>query len=203
MSKSTKKLVKEYIDNCTIHGVPRLVKSKNTLLRIFWFLLIISSLGGCSFFILSSTMDYLNYDVISNFNVHNSVPMELPTVTICNMNSYKHKMNYTIDQMLIKCRVENTNCNSSHFEKKQISSYTCYSFNNGKIPFDDNNVIATTARQGFLYGISLRLFAGLQNETDLYINGFLVFIHNRTELPLIEQALQVSGGLYSRIMVIL
>ena len=106
MSKSTKKLVKEYIDNCTIHGVPRLVKSKNTLLRIFWFLLIISSLGGCSFFILSSTMDYLNYDVISNFNVHNSVPMELPTVTICNMNSYKHKMNYTIDQMLIKCRVK-------------------------------------------------------------------------------------------------
>ncbi len=122
--KTLKELLQEYADNCTIHGVPRIVKSKYQILKLFWFVLIMSSLGGCSFFILSTTMDYLNFDVISNFNVHYSVPMELPTVTICNMNSYNQRANYTIEQMLLTCKVENSNCNSSHFEKLQISSYT-------------------------------------------------------------------------------
>lgn len=196
-----KVLLNQCAHNSTIHGVAKLINSKNTLLRLFWLILIISSLAGCSFFILSSTMDYLNYDFISNSNVHNSVPMELPTITVCNMNSYKQKSNYTIEQMLLYCRFENSFCNSSHFEKIQISSYTCYSINNGRILFDENTTIVKTAKQGFLYGFSIRLFAGFPNETDMYINGFLVFVHNRTELPMIEEALHVSGGLYSRIMV--
>ena len=128
--------------------------------------------------------------------------MELPTVTICNMNSARKKANYTIDQMLLTCRFENTYCNSSQFEKLEISSYTCYSINDGKKFLNGDMNIAETARQGYLYGFGIRLFAGFQSETDFYMNGFLVFIHNRSELPLIENALQVSGGLYTRIMVI-
>ncbi len=123
--------------------------------------------------------------------------MAFPMITICNMNSYLSKNVYKIEQMLLDCKIGHSKCNASDFsEKFRISTYHCYRINDGV-----NKSIFQSFRRGHLYGISLKLYAGMPSEANLYLNGFLVFIINQTEFPLVEQAIQVSGGIYTRVKV--
>ena len=188
------KLLEDYTENSTIHGISHVAKKKKIKQRVIWVLIICLSASGCAFFIARSFMDYLSYDVITNYRSLTLIPMIFPTVTICNMNSYNGNTNYSIDQMLLSCKFGLEKCYFSDFVPVKISTYLCYTFNNKEKE-------KTVSRPGYLYGLSLKLFAGFDDETKMYINGFLVFIHNRTEFPLVEQAIQVSTGQYSKIKV--
>lgn len=194
--KKLKKMRKLLSEISTIHGIAHVFKKRAIAVRLIWILIICVSLSSCAYFVIYSFVDYFNYDVISKFDSFTSIPMSFPTITICNMNSYKNNKNYTLDQMLLSCRKGLDTCNSSDFVPVKISSYSCYSFNDG------HNIEFTVSRKGFLYGLSLQLFPGFDNETKLYMNGFLLFVHNRTKFPLLEEALQVSSGQYTRIKVI-
>lgn len=78
--------------------------------------------------------------------------------------------------MLLDCQYENTNCNPDLFVEVQISTYKCYSFNSGRDRNNQKVEILKTAKKGFLYGISFKLFTGMPDEAFLHTNGFLVFV---------------------------
>ena len=199
--KTAKEIIAKFSRTCSMHGLGEFINCKTIWLKFIWFSLIISSLGGCIYFIIFAFIDYFSYNVISNYNVYNSVPMELPTLTICNMNSYKSKQNLTLEQMLLTCRYENSLCTVEDFVQFKVSTYTCYSLNSGKLRNGTEIKPIQTSKKGFLYGFGLRLFAGLDEQAFLYLNGFLVFVHDRNDFPLTQQAIQVSSGLYTRIKV--
>ena len=193
--KNSRKIVKEFAKETSFFGLSLIVKSEK---KFFWFLLLLLFVGLAFYVNISAIMDYLRFDVISSTHVHQIVPMALPMITICNMNTYLSFEVLELEKMLLDCQVGHTKCNVSDFsEKFRISTYHCFSLNDGV-----NKSIIESSRKGYLNGISLKLYAGLPNETALYLNGFLVFINNQTEFPLVEQAVQVSGGFYTRLMVI-
>lgn len=192
--KNPRKIISEFSSDSNFLGLSQLVKTKYKFLYIFLLLLLICS----NFYVnISSIMDYLRYDIIPSTNIYKQVPMAFPMITICNMNSYVSYRKFSMKQMLLDCQVGLRKCNASDFSKKfRISTYHCYSLNDGV-----NKSIMKTSINGHLYGISLKLYAGMPSEARLYINGFLVFINNQTEFPLTEQAEQVSGGFYTRLKV--
>ena len=192
-------LIQNFADKTTIHGLTYL----STPTRYFWLTVIILSIAACSFFITLSFLNYFQYDLIANYNVINEIPMELPTITFCNMNSYKGRNNYTLDQMLLYCKYERTFCNSFYFVEHKISTYTCFSFNSGRDQFGSELELLRTSRLGNLYGIQLKLFAGSPHDYGLYSHSFLVFVHSKTDFPLVEQAITASAGYMTDILVII
>ena len=176
---STKLLsaIKKFTSKTTIHGISHIGSSHNIILTTIWLVLSFCSLGTLIYFIIFTVLNYLAFNVVINSSVIESVPMNLPTVTICNMNSYKSNRNYSIDQMVLSCVIDSSmECDPNHFVRMRISAYTCFSFNSGRDKNNRNVEMLTTSRKGFLYGLTLKLFAGFPEEANLYVNGFLVFV---------------------------
>lgn len=136
----------KFTKKTTIHGVSHISRGDSICHTFIWFILITLSLAALIYFLVYNVLNYLYYDVIGNENAYITVPLELPTITICN-------------------NVE-----------LQISTYKFYSFNSWR----DRNIqkaeILKTAKKGFLYGISFKLFTGMPEEAFLHKNGFLVFV---------------------------
>lgn len=63
-----RKLFNEYSDNSTVHGVRYAVESKTLLERIWWILVIISSIFVCIFFILNIHNKWSRSPVIVSFS---------------------------------------------------------------------------------------------------------------------------------------
>lgn len=174
-NKNLGTVVKKFSKNSTIHGISHMW-SESRFKTSVWLILLFLSLLALLLFILFTVVNYLKYDTIGNSYVIMNVPMKLPTITICNMNSYKSNMNYSIDQMLLYCKFENTRCHASHFVEVKISTYKCYSFNSGRDSSGHQVDLFKSSKKGYLYGVTLKLFAGFPEEANLYMNGFLVFI---------------------------
>ena len=142
---SLRKCLFKFLNSTTIHGLSNIARSNSYIASILWlFIFIISSAGLC-YFQTYGIMNYLNFDVITNIKIIQERRMLLPTITFCNMNSYKDNMNYSIEDMLVYCKYENIYCtNPYRFTEVQLSSYKCYSFNNASQLFK-------TSRQGKFY----------------------------------------------------
>jgi len=169
-------VLESFLQKTTIHGIYHMVSEDNKLRRIIWLIILLLSLGFLVFFIIYTVLNYLKLDVIGNLKVIIEVSMEIPTLTICNMNSYRSNVNYTIDQMLLYCEYENTVCDASYFVEFPISTYKCYSFNSGRNRSGHKMRLLKTSKKGYSYVVSLKLFAGFPEEANLYTNGFLVFV---------------------------
>ncbi len=175
--KKTFVKLKRFTSKTSIHGISHIGSSHSVIKTIIWSILLLCSFGALIYFIIYTVLNYVASNVVIHSDVIDSVPMELPTITICNMNSYKSYQNYSIDEMILSCLVDSsTDCNSSQFIEMPVSTYKCFSFNSG---LDKNNQrveMMATSRKGFLYGLSLKLFGGFPEEATLNTNGFLVFI---------------------------
>ena len=193
-NKDSRKYLTEFPSTSNFFGINLLSKSKDTN---FWIILWILLICFCLYGNILSIIDFLRYDVISSSKVYQTIPMLLPMITICNMNSYLSHKVLTIDQMLLDCQIGNSKCNISDFSKKfRISTYHCYSFN-----YETNKTIMQTSSKSQSHGINIKLYAGIPSEAKLYLNGFLILITNQTEFPLLEQAIQVAGGFFTRVKV--
>ena len=53
-----------------------------------WFICMIASLGGCSYYMLNIVVDYLNYDVLTEIQLIYEQPSTFPAVSICSRDSY-------------------------------------------------------------------------------------------------------------------
>lgn len=167
--------IEKFTRRTTIHGVGHMW-SNNRCRTIVWLIVWVLAFCTLVYFITYVILNYMRNDVIGNTNVYMKVPMDLPTITFCNMNSYRGKMDYTIDQMLLDCNYENTRCSSDDFIQVSISTYKCYSFNSGRNSSGHPVELFKSSKKGFLYGVTLKMFAGFAEEANLYTNGFLVFI---------------------------
>ena len=71
-NKSITSLLKEQalesISLSTWHGIPKIVQTKNKVLKVIWTLCFIISFGYCSYFITNTFINYFGYSVITNIN---------------------------------------------------------------------------------------------------------------------------------------
>jgi len=55
----------ELLSNSSSHGIPNIIKTHNTWLKLMWFVFFLISLGCCSFLIISGFVQYFSYEVVT------------------------------------------------------------------------------------------------------------------------------------------
>ena len=69
-------------------GVPNIIRSKISVLKIAWFLMIIAFSSVCVFLIAESIVEYLHYPVTTTTRLLQEQQSVFPTVTICQINPF-------------------------------------------------------------------------------------------------------------------
>jgi hypothetical protein len=84
LRKDLKEAFKEWLSSSTSHGLPNVVRSNNNLIKIMWIIFFIISSAVCAYFLATSILQYLKYEVVSRMYVVYELPTPFPAVTICN-----------------------------------------------------------------------------------------------------------------------
>ncbi len=165
-----------------------------------WFICMIASLGGCSYYMLNIVVDYLNYDVLTEIQLIYEQPSTFPAVSICSRDSY----NFTNLDEIIFCHFNyDDQClynRGNYFEYFTDAHYgLCYRFNSGKntsgMSVNIKNVTFSGKENGFLIDIKLNQLADFSK--------IVVVIHNQTTPPfsMYNKGIEMTSGTNSFIAI--
>ena len=68
----------------TAHGIPNIIRAKSWILKIMWLFFVTKSSAFCCFMIFKSIDNYLDFEVVTKIHLQSNLPIEFPTVSICN-----------------------------------------------------------------------------------------------------------------------
>ena len=74
------------LEDSTSHGIPNIIRTKRTSIRILWTICFLAALGGCSYMVIKSISEYLEYDTVSKIEHITEIPTQFPTFSFCNIN---------------------------------------------------------------------------------------------------------------------
>ncbi len=81
-------LVSTTLQTSTIHGVSQLLKSKRFSLKLMWTSLLLTSLTYSSYLVYQNVSLFKSYPVVSLTRVNYMDSIDLPIITICNLNPF-------------------------------------------------------------------------------------------------------------------
>ena len=79
---------KDIILSSTVHGIPNIIRSKNTFLKLMWTCFSLISGAACAYLISQTIVNYLKYEVNTKTRLYHEYKTVFPTVTICNANKF-------------------------------------------------------------------------------------------------------------------
>ena len=186
--------LRNLIINSTIHGLPNSFKAERPLFKIMWLIFFLISASFGLFMVVTNLLDYLDYEIVTKFQVNNESPMVFPTITFYNLN--KLKQPYSLDEILISCSFNDAGCSDKDFEVKKDNYQSVYGFNSGRNSTHRPVTLKKQSMANPLNGFRIILFAGLPEESsDQYYrsSGFHVTIHNNTADPGYVEGISYSG----------
>ena len=68
-------------------GIPNIVRSDVTFIKVIWALFLTISSGFCSFFVYKAICAYIQFDVVTKISVISEMPALMPTITFCSQNA--------------------------------------------------------------------------------------------------------------------
>ena len=174
------KRMRELLLRSSAHGLPRLIQSKYSLIKLVWLgVLIISSTLG-AYFIIKNIVNFLKYEATTTIRLIDQLEAEFPTVSFCSSNGFIMPLNQTI----LSLRFNNIHQSKydQFFELFNDNLYgKCYRFNSGKNMFGENVPLLKSTQDGLSYGLKIEININVSNNTDLA--ELAVSIHNRSSPP--------------------
>jgi hypothetical protein len=119
-----KQVLREQMLVSTSHGLSHAVRNQHMPMKTMWVTFFILSTALCSYLIIQSIMQYLEFDVITKVRIVDETEAEFPRITICNLNPfqtefaldfYKRNGNLSLPELI---KVSNLLTDT---EKKQLS----------------------------------------------------------------------------------
>ena len=83
-----KELFIEFGSCTTCHGIPNITRVKSLTLRIMWLFFFLVSKAFCCYMIFTSIDSFFDFEVVTKIHIENHLPIEFPTISICNLNPY-------------------------------------------------------------------------------------------------------------------
>lgn len=187
--------VRNLVINSTIHGLPNLFKTERPLFKFMWLIFFLISASFGLFMVITNVFDYLEFEVVTKYQIINESPMIFPTITFYNLN--KLQTNYSLDDIFIFCSFNDEDCYPKDFEIKEDSYKTVYQFNTGRNSSHYSVGLKRQSMAGSINGLKIALFAGLPRESTenryYQSNGFHVTIHNSSVDPEYVEGFSHSG----------
>jgi hypothetical protein len=132
----------EILSESTSYGLPKVFKSKRTILKLFWLAFFLMGSIVSIYFTVDSINSYLKYEVIYQKNIIYENPMQFPTITLCIYDS--SYLNKSLKSLITLCEFDNNkDCENNPDEFFQVFQFSqqlfngfsqvCLQFNSGKI----------------------------------------------------------------------
>jgi hypothetical protein len=95
----------------TSHGIPNIIKSDRTCLKIMWliFFLLSSSVG--IYLVIESFINYFSFDVVTSIKVFKETPTEFPAITFFILRN--KRVNISLSNLIDECTFNKFSCNIS------------------------------------------------------------------------------------------
>ena len=135
-----KETIKQWAVESRIHGISNIIISKSKILRIIWISCFLVSFSYCFYQLINTFMDYLNFNVISNYHNQYEVPTQFPTVDICNLNPYDGNQLHQLASIINSSYVDESLKNQYYIEDintltESFKSYLEHTLENNKSEF--------------------------------------------------------------------
>jgi len=175
----------EIFESSTAYGVPKIFRSKRSILKIFWSIFFVIFNAASIYFVYDSITDYLEYDVITQVQNIYQHPMPFPTVSLCpkDVNSWDNR---AVKQLFRNLKFNNIKLNAKFFfEKFNTFRGDCFRFNSGKNISNHSVSILNSTIGGRDDGLYFLL-----NSTDT----LWVFVHEPFSPPKFEYQFNYIGN---------
>jgi len=118
-----------WVQNTTFHGIPNISIAERKPIKVMWILCIFISTCYCAFILVTSTIEYLNYEVKTVVDVLRDSNAYFPTITYCYMlqcGASKSLKDYSTNSYLFRALNQSGNYNESTIEEilKNMDSQT-------------------------------------------------------------------------------
>jgi hypothetical protein len=115
LKKKVKKLLVDWLNRTSSHGLPNAVRAKTQFTRIVWLTFFFICLVLCCIAINQAFVDYYKYDTIITTKLIRESPTDYPAVTFCNLNPFNEQraMSFMEKSLkgpgMVKCTDKNAN----------------------------------------------------------------------------------------------
>ena len=203
-------------DTSSLHGIPNLTSisklhpstTRLKCLTLLWSFCLIVSYSSCAWFMFTSIVDYLNYDVVTNIDIKYMSRIKFPVVSICNF--IDGRLSYaptSLKDMIWLCIYNLNECEyAKDFEYYRDANLgACFRFNSGRAlngsstPFKYMNGKGA----GAVNTLSIMLNVGSVNDSNELIkfrptstsrNGMYVFISNENVNSIKDPGVTIQTG---------
>jgi len=170
-----KKIICELVQDSTVYGLPKILRSKRTYSRVFWVFFFFASLTAASYYIVTDLVDYFSYDVVTVVKTVYDQHPEFPTISFCSRKqNIPFKNGLQNEYWFNSKKLDSENDFESFIS---INYDNCLRFNSGKnmtnhsIPIRKSNYGGTN----FAFEIQFKTPKGL-----------VLMIHNKSSSPNFE-----------------
>ena len=88
------KVTKDTLEGSSIHAIPNILRTESILLRVIWGFFFLGSIGACGWYLSQAISSYLDYEIVTTFQVNNVNQLPFPVVSICDLKSFYDKEAY-------------------------------------------------------------------------------------------------------------
>ena len=127
----------EWSKDSSSHGYPNIFRSKRPFIKFMWGFFFISATCACSYLVLKSLFEYLEYNVNTQIRVINQIPMNFPTINICNQNPFVREKGQQFVRDFF-----------SEFLNKSITDYQSF---REHVYFDETNLYSKESQYEYLF----------------------------------------------------
>jgi hypothetical protein len=119
----------------TSHGIPNILKTDRTCLKIMWLILFLLSSSVGIYLVIQSFINYFSFDVVTSIKVFKEIPTELPAITFYILRN--NKASISLRNLVFRCKFNNLLCNISKDIRinKDKFGYISYTFKSQQIYF--------------------------------------------------------------------
>ncbi|XP_033760708.1 acid-sensing ion channel 5-like [Pecten maximus] len=89
--ESLKDVLKDLGENTSVHGIPKILTSKNRLLKVFWLVVFLGTSAYLCLQMYALFEDYYSYPIETTVSLKFNA-IQYPAVSFCNMNPLKKSM---------------------------------------------------------------------------------------------------------------
>jgi hypothetical protein len=121
----------EILTESTAYGLPKIIKSKRILLKLFWLAFFLLGCIPTIYFTIESINNYLQYEKITQFETISLYEIQFPTVVFCS-SSFDDK---SLDEIKFESCFTGeciSNMPMNKYKNFQKISYQCFQFNRGR-----------------------------------------------------------------------
>lgn len=98
ISTKIKNILKEKISTSTNHGLPNIIHSDRTSLKLLWSISTLISTGFCIYYTIQTIINFYKYEVTTKIRVIDELSSEFPQITVCNINFFTNQI--AVDELL-------------------------------------------------------------------------------------------------------